>query len=48
MRTIMYAVIEKATNKRVFINTRGYKCEEFLNNLPNKDDFRIGYKWMSI
>ena len=48
MRTIIYAVINKKTNERVFTNYFNHKCEEFLSTLPNPEDFRIGYKWMSF
>ena len=48
MRTIMYSVWNKKENKRVYINCRGYKCEEYIANLENKEDYEIRYKWMSI
>lgn len=48
MRTIIYAVINKDTKEKVYQNCRQSKCEEFIANLPNKDNYKIGYKWMSF
>ena len=48
MRTIIYAVINKDTKEKVYQNYRQSKCEEFIANLPNKDNYKIGYKWMSF
>ena len=48
MRTIIYAVINKDTKEKVYQNCRQNKCEEFIANLPNKDNYKIGYKWMSF
>lgn len=48
MRLIHYSVTNKETNKNVYTNCRREKCVEFLNNLPNKEEFAISYKWLSI
>ena len=48
MRTIHYHVINKNTNKSVYVNCRQHKAEEFLASLPNAKDFEIRYKWVSI
>ena len=48
MRLIHYSVINKETGKKVYVNCRQYKAEEFLANLPDKDNHCISYKWVSI
>ena len=46
MRTIMYAVFNKDTNKRVYTNIDHKKCEQYI--AENSGNFEIRYKWMSI
>lgn len=48
MRLIHYYVIEKATNKKVYVNCRPAKAEEFLQGLENKKNYFIAHKWVSI
>ena len=48
MRAIIYTVINKETNAKVYGNCRVSKCQEYINNLPNKDNYEIRYKWHSI
>ena len=48
MRLIHYSVINKTTGKKVYTNCRSYKAEEFLANLPDKENHYITYKWVSI
>lgn len=48
MRLIHYSVINKETGKKVYINCRSSKCEEFLETLEDKENYFIGYKWVSI
>jgi hypothetical protein len=48
MRLVHYYVIEKATGKKVYVNCRFAKAEEFLQGLENKENYCIGYKWLSI
>ena len=48
MRTIIYAIIEKETGKRVYANCRMSKCEEVLATMENKENYTIGYKWRSF
>jgi hypothetical protein len=46
MRTIIYGVFNKETNKRVYTNINRYKCEEKVNELGA--NYEIRYKWFSI
>lgn len=48
MRLIHYYVINKETGKKVYVNCRKYKADEFLANLADKENHYIGYKWVSI
>jgi hypothetical protein len=48
MRLIHYAVFNKTTKKRVYTNCDQRKCQEYLNKMPNKENYIIGYKWLSI
>ena len=48
MRIVHYSVIEKSTGKRVFVHCRMHKAEEFVQTLPNPENYKIGYKWLSI
>jgi hypothetical protein len=48
MRTIHYYVINKTTGKKVFVDCRQSKAQEYLNTLADKDNHYIGYKWLSI
>jgi hypothetical protein len=48
MRAIIYKVINKNTNTKVYGNCRYDKCVEYINNLPNKEEYDIVYKWHSI
>ena len=48
MRTIHYHVINKDTNKSIYVNCDRAKCEKYLNSLKNKEQYAIGYKWLSI
>ena len=48
MRLIHYSVANKETNEKIYTNCRKEKCVEFLNNLPNKEEFAICYKCLSI
>lgn len=48
MRTIIYAIFNKETNERVYTNIDRYKCEKVLNELENKENFEIRYKWRSF
>jgi hypothetical protein len=48
MRTIIYGVFNKETNKRIYTNIRQSKCEEFINAQDNKANLEIRYKWFSI
>ena len=48
MRTIIYFVTNKETNKSIYSNCRLYKCEEKMNSLEDKENYKIQYKWMSF
>lgn len=48
MRTIIYSVINKNTNEKVYANCKNYKCEEFISKQENPNDFVITYKWRSF
>ena len=48
MRLIMYYVIEKETNRKVYVNCWERKARAYLATLPNADRYVIGYKWMSV
>ena len=48
MRTIRYYVINKATRTEVYTNCRQSKCVEYLNTMADKENYCIGYKWLSI
>ena len=48
MRLIHYAVFNKETNERVYTNCDQAKCQEYLDKMPNKENYIIGYKWLSI
>lgn len=48
MRIIRYAVVNKETHKPIYVNCDSTKARAFLETLENKEDFYIGYKWMSI
>lgn len=48
MRLIHYYVINKETNEKVYTDCREVKAKEFLANLSDKENYRIGYKWVSI
>ena len=48
MRTIRYYVINKKTGKAVYTNCRHSSCRAFLTTLEDKENYTIGYKWLSI
>ena len=48
MRTIIYGVFDKETNKRIYTNIRESKCEEFINAQENKENLVIRYTWRSF
>jgi hypothetical protein len=48
MRTIRYYIINKNTNKAIYTNCSRKACEEFLTKMTNKENYAIGYKWLSI
>jgi hypothetical protein len=48
MRAIIYSVINKETNKKVYSNCQVSKCEEHLAHLENKENYKICYKWQSF
>ena len=48
MRTIRYYIINKTTNESIYTNCSEKACREHLATLPNKEEYTIGYKWLSI
>ena len=48
MRLIHYAVFNKTTKERLYTNCDQAKCQEYLDKMPNKENYTIGYKWLSI
>lgn len=48
MRTIMYAVFNKETNKKVYTSIDRCRCENYINSLEDKENYTIRYKWFSI
>ena len=48
MRAIRYYIVDKNTNKAVYTNCRRKACEEILAKMVDKENFAIGYKWLSI
>ena len=48
MRTIIYSVVNKETNKKVYANCQVSKCEEYRATLEIKENFKIVYKWRSF
>lgn len=48
MRTIIFAVFNKETNKRLYSNCRERECQKFIDNHEDKEKLVIRYKWMSF
>lgn len=48
MKLFHYYVINKNTGKKVYVNCRKAKADEFLANLADKENYFIGYKFVSI
>lgn len=48
MRIIHYGVINKKTNKVIYTNCKQDKEDKFLATLADKENYVIGYKWVSI
>ena len=48
MRLIHYYIVNKETGKRIYSDCRVAKCEEILATMKNKENYFIGYKWVSI
>lgn len=48
MRMMRYYVIHKGTKKVVYTECRGDRAQAFLNGLFDKENYTIGYKWLSI
>ena len=48
MRTIHYYVVNKNTRKAVYTECRKDRAEAFLAGLADKENYAIGYKWLSI
>lgn len=48
MRLIHYSIVSKETGKRVFTHWNEAKCREQLETMNDKENYFIGYKWVSI
>lgn len=48
MRLIYHYVVNKNTNKSIYVDCRKDKAEEFMANLPDAENYFLGYKWVSI
>ena len=48
MRMIRYFVINKTTREPIYTHYKEAECRKHLEAMENKDQFTIGYKWMSI
>lgn len=48
MRTIIYTVWDKESNKKVYVNCYRRECEKFINSQENPASFGITYKWRSF
>lgn len=48
MRTIIYSVWNKETNTKIYSNWQECKCQEVIDNMEDKEQFEIRYKWRSF
>lgn len=48
MRAIIYTVINKETDEKIYFNCSLSKCYEFINKQVDKDSFDIRYKYFSF
>jgi hypothetical protein len=48
MRTIRYYIVNKNTNEAIFTDCRRKACEQTLAKMADKENYTIGYKWLSI
>ena len=48
MRLIHYYIINKDTNKAIYVNCRRSACEEKLAGMADKENHFIGFKFVSI
>ena len=48
MRLIHYCVFNKKTKKAVYVHCKESKCREHLEAVPDKENYEIRYKWVSI
>ena len=45
MRLVLYHVVNKDTNKSVYVDCRKPKAVEFLQALAAQEQFELRYKW---
>jgi hypothetical protein len=48
MRLIHHSIIEKGTGKKIFTHWSERECQKKLETMENKENYFIGYKWVSI
>ena len=48
MKTYIYCVMNAQTHERVYTNSNLFKVREYLENMEDRESYRIGYKWVSF
>lgn len=48
MRMIRYYVVNKSTGKGIYTHWSERECKKFLETLADKENYAIGYKWLSL
>lgn len=48
MRGMRWYVVNKETGKGIFTDFRKTECQKFLAGLADKENYAIGYKWLSL
>jgi hypothetical protein len=48
MRMIRHYVVNKTTREAIYTHWSERECEKFLETLPDKENYAIGYKWLSL
>ena len=48
MRAIRYYIINKNTNEAIYTSCNRKACAENLAKMSDKENYVIGYKWLSI
>ena len=48
MRIVRYYIINKQTKQAVYTDCRKNRVEEILAGMTDKENYTIGYKWLSL